>query len=146
MKYSKQIGVIAAIGLIVACFFPWVYIESINTTITGINAQNTNFGRPGLISIIFALFSISLCAIQKIWSKRLNLFVSTFNFAWSIRNFLLITQCSMGECPVKKPAIFATLLFSLIILIMSMVPKMEIKNWFFYFKFLFISILMELSA
>lgn len=128
MKYSKQIGLLAAIGLIIACFFPWVYIESINTTITGINAENTNFGRPGIVSILFALFSISLFTIQKIWSKRVNLFVSTFNFAWSIRNFLLITQCSMGECPEKKLSIYATLICSFLILMMSMLPKMEIKN------------------
>lgn len=128
MKYSNHIGIVAALGLIISCFFPWVYIDTIHANISGFNAENTNFGRPGLITITLSSVSILLFLIQKIWSKRVNLFISAFIVSWSIRNYLLVTQCSMGECPTKKLGIYATLLFSFLILIMSLLPKLEIKN------------------
>ena len=126
MKYSNHIGILAALGLIISCFLPWVYIETIHANITGLNAENTNFGRPGLINIILASVSVFLFLIQKIWSKRLNLLICAFIVAWSVRNFLLVTQCNMGECPIKKPAIYASILFSFLLLLMSMLPKLEI--------------------
>src|SRR5215210_3892114 len=97
MKYSNYVGVVVAVALIISCFVPWVYIQSIQTTITGSNTGSTNFGRPGAIHIILCVFAVILFLLHKVWAKRANLFVVTFNFAWAIRNFLLITHCEMGE-------------------------------------------------
>jgi len=107
---------------------PWVYIGYIKTTITGLSAPHTNFGRPGMMHILLAAFSIILFFIKEVWAVRTNLFIVTFNFAWSIRNFLLITQCELGECPEKKLGIYAILLLSFIILIMGLLPKITLKN------------------
>ncbi len=128
MKYSNYIGVIAAIALIVCCFIPWVYITAIKTTITGLNSGPTNFGRPGAMHIILCVFTIILFSFHKVWAKRTNLFVVTFNFAWAIRNFLFITQCQMGECPEKRMGIYAVIILSFFILLMALSPKMDIED------------------
>ena len=128
MKYSNYIGVLAAIFLIASCFIPWVYIESIKTTITGLKAEHTNYGKPGVLHIIFSIFSVIFFLIPAIWAKRTNLFVGAFNFAWAVRNFLLITHCDFGECPEKRFGIYAILLFSIVIIIMTTIPKVDLKN------------------
>ena len=128
MKYSDYIGAAAAIALIIFCFMPWVYIESIQSTISGLNGGATNFGRPGALHIFLCIFSIILFLLPKIWAKRTNLFAVALNFAWSIRNFLLLTQCQMGECPDKRLGIYAVILFSFLMLLMSLLPKLSVED------------------
>ena len=128
MKYSNYIGVVAAILLISCCFIPWVYIESINTIITGLKAEHTNYGKPGILHIAFSLLSIIFFLIPTVWAKRTNLFIGAFNFAWGIRNFLLITHCAFGECPHKRFGIYAILLLSIVIMVMTTIPKVELKD------------------
>lgn len=122
MKYSNYIGVIAAAAIVTVCFMPWVYIPSIKTTITGMSADKTNFGRPGLMNIILGITAVVLFIIPRIWAKRINLFIGIFNLAWSVRNFLLITQCELGECPEKKSGIYLLLLLSAVLLLMTFLP------------------------
>ena len=117
-----------AVALIAVCFMPWVYIASIKTTITGLTNNSINFGRPGAIHVILCVFSIIPFLLNKVWAKRTNLFVVTFNFAWSIRNFIVLTQCEMGECPEKKPGIYAIVILSFIMLLMGFLPKMDVED------------------
>jgi hypothetical protein len=126
MKYSNYIGITSAVGLIACCFIPWVYITSINTVLTGIDTGNTNFGRPGLIHIILSVFSIILFIIHKVWAKRANVFIVALNFAWAIRNFLLITHCELGECPQKRFGIYAIMILSFLLLLMGLFPKLDV--------------------
>lgn len=128
MKYSNYLGVVIALLLILICFVPWVHIESINTTVTGVHSGKTNFGKPGLITIIMSVLAVILFMLPTTWAKRTNVFICTFNFAWSVRNFLVITQCELGECPEKKWGIYVLVVLSLLLLILSFIPKIEIKN------------------
>lgn len=128
MKYSNYLGAAAALALIAFCFVPWVYIQSIQTTVTGFDAGATNFGRPGALHIIFAVFSILLFLLHKVWAKRTNLFIAAFNFTWSIRNYIVITMCQMGECPEKKSGIYAVIFLSFFMLLMALFPKMDVAD------------------
>jgi magnesium-transporting ATPase (P-type) len=128
MKYSNYIGVIAAVALIAICFVPWVYIVSINTTVTGLKAEHTNFGSPGLLHVFFAVVAIAFFLIQKVWSKRANVFLTSLNFGWSFRNYLLLTQCEAGECPEKRFGIYLVVAISAVIMIMSMLPKIKMPE------------------
>jgi len=47
LREMKWIGTLGALVLIVSCFFPWVFIESKNITVTGIESAGTSFGKPG---------------------------------------------------------------------------------------------------
>ena len=128
MKYSNVIGVFCALLLIVCCFIPWVYIESINTTFTGLKTEPASYGKPGILHIAFSTMAIAFFLIPTIWAKRTNLFVGAFNFAWAIRNYLLLTHCDFGECPQKRFGIFAIMLLSIIMLVMTTLPKVQLKN------------------
>jgi hypothetical protein len=127
MKYSQLIGILAAIGVITVCYLPWTFIESRNLVISGMHAPETNFGRPGLMNIYVTSFSIILFAIPRIWAKRTNVFATIFNLAWSIRNFIIVAGCLMGECPVKKPALYLLLVFSAVMMVMAFLPRLTIR-------------------
>ncbi|HEX8277094.1 MAG TPA: hypothetical protein VF540_00300 [Segetibacter sp.] len=128
MRYSNYIGIIAAIVLIGCCFLPWVHIDSIKTTITGIRTEPTNFGKPGLLHIFFSFVSIILFLLPAIWAKRTNLFMGAFNFAWSIRNFLLMSHCELGECPHKLLGIYTIIPLAALLLIMTLLPDIKLKD------------------
>ena len=128
MKYSNYIGIASALAIIAICFLPWAFVVSINTTLTGLSTGNTTLGKPGIMNIFMSCVSIILFLIPAIWAKRTNLFVGAFNMAWAFRNYLIVTQCQMGECPVKKPGIYLLLIASIVLLIMTFLPKVDLKN------------------
>jgi hypothetical protein len=123
MKYSNHIGVVVALALIAVCFIPWVYIQTPRIVITGINAEQTNFGRPGLVNLILSLIAIVLFIIPRIWAVRANIFVVAFNLSWASRNYLIITQCELGECPEKRLGIYLLMVLSGILFLMTLVPR-----------------------
>ena len=128
MRYSNQLSIVVALLLIAICFVPWVYIAPIDTTITGLHSGKTNLGKPGLMNIIFSSITILMILWPSIWAKRINVFVCSFNFSWAIRNYLLTTQCEMGECPEKRYGIYALLLLSFCLLVLSLFPQFKINK------------------
>jgi hypothetical protein len=128
MRYSQVAGIITAIALIGICYLPWVYIASIHTTITGLQSASTSFGKPGLLNIVFSTICILFFATSKIWAKRTNVFFATINFAWTVRNYFVLTTCMSGECPQKKAGLYLLLVASLIILIMTFLPRIAIPD------------------
>lgn len=128
MKNSQVIGILMAIVVIASCFFPWVYIESKQINVSGLNAVGTNFGKPGKMILYLTSFSIVLFLINKIWAKRINVFVTAFCFAWSIRNYLVLSACFAGECPEKQWALYVLVLASAMMMVMSFLPKIKIPT------------------
>lgn len=128
MKYSQIIGIITAVIVIVVCHLPWSIVVERNIVINGMYTQGTDFGRPGLLNIILSVIMIVFFCLNKVWAKRTNLFVGAIGFAWSIRNYILVTTCYFGECPQKQPALFALVLFSFLTMLMTFFPKIEIKE------------------
>ncbi len=128
MKYSQQTGIVAALLLVVICFLPWSYIVSRQLTITGLSAVGTNFGRPGLFNIVMAVIAIVLFTIPRIWAKRTNVFIGAIGLAWSIRNYIILSTCMLGECPEKKPALYALVILAATVQLMTLFPKIELKK------------------
>lgn len=128
VKYLKWLGIFGILIVILACFIPWVYIPSKNITITGFKAMGTNFGKPGLLHIFLSIFILLGFIIPKIWIKRTNVFLCAINFAFAIRNYLLITACFAGECPEKKLGIFLILISSIIMMITALFPNIDLKS------------------
>jgi len=124
----KWIGFIAAIALVTACFFPWVFIESKNITVTGIESTGTNFGRPGYFHFFLAAFFILFNFTPRIWAKRMNLLVTALNIGWAARNYFIISTCAGGECPEKKVAIYIVLFSSLGMLVAALFPKVKLDK------------------
>ena len=128
MKYSQLFGVIAVVILIGMCYLPWSYLSEKNIIVTGMSAPGTMFGKPGLMHLVLAVPLIIFFIIPKIWAKRINVFLAAINLAWSIRNYILLTTCFMGECPERKPALFVTLALCAFILVMSFFPKIDVSE------------------
>lgn len=128
MKYSQYIGIAAVAGMILICFMPWSFVADRNITITGMNEAVENYGRPGLVNIYLSSVCLLLFLIPRIWAKRLNVFIAGMLMAWSIRNYILITSCYLGDCPEKKAGIFLLLLTSALILLMSLLPKIALPT------------------
>ncbi len=124
----KWVGLIAVIVLVVACFLPWIYIDSIATTVTGVDPKGTFFGKPGYFHLILAVCFTVFTFLQKIWAKRLNLAVAAINMAWAVRNFILLSACAAGECPQKLTGIYLVFFSSLLLLLASFFPDMEIPS------------------
>jgi hypothetical protein len=124
----KWIGSLAALALIVACFFPWVFIESKNITVTGVNAGGTSFGKPGYFHFVLAAFFLVFHFTPRIWAKRVNLLVVALNIGWAARNYFLISGCSGGECPEKKVGLYIVVIASLVMLIAALFPKIELPE------------------
>jgi hypothetical protein len=124
----KWVGIIAALIVISSCFFPWIVIEGNGIVITGVASEGTNYGRPGymnfLLSGIFLVFSL----VAKPWTIRVNLFFSALNFAWSIRNFILLARCEAGECPERQPALYVLLIASFVMLIALLATPLATKG------------------
>ncbi len=128
MKYSKWIGLMGVIGLIITCFIPWVYIQSKNITVSGFKADGTHFGKPGLLHLLLSIFILTAFVLSKIWAKRVNVFLCAMNLAFAIRNYILITGCLAGECPEKKLGIFLVLSSSTIMMIAALFPDVVINQ------------------
>lgn len=117
MQIIKWLGVAAAIALIVACYLPWVVVESKDLVISGVETTGTNFGKPGYFHMFFAVLYLLFVLVNRLWSKRVNIFISSFNIAWAIRNFAIISACSGGECPEKQAGLYMALISSLVMLV-----------------------------
>ena len=110
MQIMKWLSILSIIALVTACFFPWITIENRNIVVDGFHAEAVNFGKPALIHLFFSAIFVFLLLINKIWSLRTAFFISAFNVAWGIRNFIALSSCSGGQCPVKHFALYVVLL------------------------------------
>lgn len=128
MKFSKWIGVIAAIALIVVCFMPWTYHADVQKNFTGFFSEKDAYGKPGKFLIIFSVISILLFIVPKIWAKRTNLFVTGIMLAYAIKTYIMYTSCYNAYCPEKKAGIYLVVLLSVIQFVMSLFPDVKIKQ------------------
>ena len=128
MRYMKWIGLAVAALLVVSCFSPWVFIESRNITISGIDAGGTNFGKPGYFHFVLTAFFLFFHFVPRVWAKRSNFFITALNLAFAIRNFFMISACEGGECPEKKTGIYLMLLASVLMLVAALFPDMKAKG------------------
>ena len=125
MKYTQTIGIIAAFVVLLCSFLPWSIVVSQQLTITGFDTKGTRFGKPGLFLNFFTIISILLFLIPAIWAKRTNIFIGAIVFTWSLRNYILVSTCLMGECPEKQPALYALVIASGIVMLMTLLPKLN---------------------
>jgi hypothetical protein len=125
MKYSQYIGILACLIVLICSFLPWSIVVSEHITISGFDTTGTRFGRPGLFLNFFTGISLLLFIIPTIWSKRTNIFLGALVFAWSVRNYILVSTCLMGECPVKQPALYVLVTASFVVMMMTLLPKLN---------------------
>lgn len=131
MKYSQYIGIVAGIALVIVCALPWVYIPSLQVYLTGINGRSSaelNFGSQIKSHGFFSTIMIICFFVNKIWAKRINVFLGAVNLAWAFKNFLIFSMCRGGECPEKQLALYLLVFFAAVMFVMSLLPKLEVRK------------------
>lgn len=114
--------------LIVVCFMPWTYHADVGKNFTGFFSEKNAYGKPGEFLISFAVIYLVLILTQKVWAKRVNLFLSAIMFAYAVKTYILYTSCYNAYCPEKKIGIYLVLLCNTIILITAVLPSMKMDK------------------
>lgn len=122
MQVIRVGGLVAVLFLVTACFFPWVTIETKNIVVTGIQATGTGFGKPGYFHFLMAVLYLFFLFLKGEWSLKVNFFLAALNIGWALRNYIIISTCYGGECPVKHAALYCTLIASLLMLVVLLLP------------------------
>ncbi|RYY40518.1 MAG: hypothetical protein EOO08_05140 [Chitinophagaceae bacterium] len=128
MRYLKPLGALAAVALIVVSFLPWIEIATRGIVVRGMDPGTTNYGKPGLLHVVFSALFLALVFVPKLWTRRLNLFFQAFNVAWGFRNLLLIGACAYGECPLKKGALYALPVLAFVLLLVVLLAPDPIRD------------------
>ncbi|MBC7850978.1 MAG: hypothetical protein H7Y31_14645 [Chitinophagaceae bacterium] len=128
MKYSQWIGIVATILLVISCFMPWAYYPDIDKNFTGFFSEDNSYGKPGKVIMVLAAFAVLFFAVQKIWAKRWNLFISALVVAYAIKSFILFGSCYGGICPEKQVGIWLMLFSSILMMIMAVFPQVSPKK------------------
>jgi hypothetical protein len=127
MKHSQTIGILLTLLLFFCTTQPFVIIESRNWVVTGWDAGATNFGQSGKFLMYVGILAIVFFALPSLSAKRFNMAWAALLVAWSFRNYLVLSACAMGECPQKQWALYACIVLSIGILIMTFLPKLKTK-------------------
>ncbi|MDB5202864.1 MAG: hypothetical protein JWQ27_2273 [Ferruginibacter sp.] len=128
MKFLKWLGIIACIVLIIVCFLPWTYHADIDKTFTGFISEKDKYGKPGKFIIFFCLLSIILLWLPKISAKKIQLFVAGVLLSYAIKTYILFTSCYNAYCPEKRYGIFLVLACSVVIMIASIFPDVDMTG------------------
>lgn len=106
---------------------PWTYYSDIHKTFTGFFSQDNNYGKPGIFLVFYAIVSLVLIALPKIWAKRSHIFLAALFAGYAIKSYILFTSCYNTFCPEKKPGIYLVMISSLAILLVAIFPEMKIS-------------------
>jgi hypothetical protein len=127
MRYSNYIGILAGLLMLLAARFTWIYIPSINATVTGFGSETVSkFGMPALMNMVMLGMAFVFFSIPKLWAKRINPFAGAINFAWALRNLLLLSTCRNGECPQPTVWLYVYFAASIIVLVMTLLPDLKL--------------------
>ena len=124
----RWVAVLLCLILIGSCFFTWATIDQKNIVISGVSAIGTAFGKPGYMHILLGCICIILLLINKPATNRITIFLTGFNAAWAVRNFVLIPTCYGGICPTKHTALYVVLFSSVALLIVNLFIKVPSKS------------------
>jgi hypothetical protein len=133
MQIMKWLSLASIVALIISCFYPWISIENKDIVVSGFHAESIGFGKPGWLHVIFSGIFIIFLLLNKIWSLRAAFFISAFNIAWAVRNFIVLSACGGGICPTKHWAFYAVLISPVLaviflLLINKQLPKSTENN------------------
>lgn len=128
MKYYKQIGFLACLLIVISCFLPWAFYPDIHKSFTGFFSEKDLYGKPGKVFIFFAVASVILIYINKIWAKRILIFLAAFNAGYLIRTYILYTSCYRTFCPQKQYGLYLLVAGCVLLLVISFSPDLKLKE------------------
>ena len=121
-------GITAAVLLIGCCFMPWTFYPDINKTFTGFFSEQNEYGKPAVFLITIAIGSLIFTMLPQLWAKRTNMFWCALGVGYAIKTYILYTSSYGAFSPEKRTGIYLMLFSSLIMLIASLFPDVEMKE------------------
>lgn len=128
MKYYKAIGLFACVALIVSCFLPWAFYPDLNKSFTGFFSEQNMYGKPGIAFSFFAIISVIVIFINKIWAKRTLIFVAALNLGYLLKTYVIFTSCYKGYCPEKQYGLYCVIISSIVLLLISFFPDIKLSE------------------
>lgn len=128
MKYYKAIGLFACVALIVSCFLPWAFYPDLNKSFTGFFSEQNMYGKPGIAFSFFAVISVIVIFINKIWAKRTLIFVAALNLGYLLKTYVIFTSCYKGYCPEKQYGLYCVIISSIVLLLISFFPDIKLSE------------------
>lgn len=125
MKYAATTGIVAALLLIVFCFLPWAFYPDLQENFTGYYSSHNLYGKPGKAITFFAVISIVLFLIHKVWASWVNQVAGVILFAYTIKTYILFSSCYNTICPKVHFALPGILAAALVILICSLLSRVR---------------------
>jgi hypothetical protein len=126
LKYASVTGIFAALFLIIFCFLPWAYYPDLHQNFTGFYSEQNQYGKPGKTFIVLSVICIGFFLTPKIWAKRANQITAVLIFAYALKNYFLYAACYLGICPQIRLGLIGVLLFSMTMLICSLLSKLKV--------------------
>src|SRR5687767_13768902 len=126
LKTLKWIGLAACVGLIISAFLPWTYHADIDKTFTGVFSEKNAYGKPGKFLIGYAVLSAIFILLNKVWAKRVHLFLAALALGYAIKSYILFASCYNAYCPDKKIGIYLMMTCCIVILIASIFPDLKL--------------------
>lgn len=128
MKFYKYLGLLASIVLIVSCFLPWAYYPDLNKVFTGFFSEKNTYGKPAKVFIFFAVAYAVFVLIDKVWAKRVNVFIAAVNLAFMIKTWVLYLSCYGAICPEYRYGIILLIAGSLGMMITAVLPNSKVSS------------------
>jgi hypothetical protein len=128
MQSIRWLSILTAAIIITACFFTWVSVESKQYYVGGFfSSDSSKFGEPGILHVAFCLMYIFLLLLNKLWSIRTAFFITAFNIAWAVRNYIVVSACNGGICPEKHTGLYTILIGSILLIIFTLFVAIKEK-------------------
>jgi hypothetical protein len=130
MKYYKLIGFLACVLLAVSCFLPWAYYPDLHKSFNGFFSEQNIYGKPGKVFVFFAVTSLILIFLDKVWAKRTLIFFAALNLGYLLKTYVLFTSCYSTICPQKQYGLYLLIAACAALMIVSIFPdlKVEVKE------------------
>ena len=106
MKYSQLIGIIAAIALSIACFYPWAFYPDLNTYFTGFYSHQNLMANQEKLLVFLSVVAILFFAFEQGVGQAYQLDrMRHLAAAFALKTYILFTSCYRGICPDKQTAV-----------------------------------------
>lgn len=106
---------VSALLVIGFSFLPWVHLEWLGKTLTGVNDMGLNYGPRGKGHIYFGVICLLLILVGRNWSILFAIIVAAVNLAFAGSHFY-VYRCSGGICPEKLYGLYLSMAASLMLL------------------------------
>lgn len=86
------------------------------------------YGKPGMVFVFFAVASVILIFINKIWAKRTLIFFAALNAGYLLKTYVIFTSCYRGYCPDKQYGIYLLAISCVTLLVVSFFPDLKVTD------------------